>query len=303
VKKSSFTLKVNNPCTENWDEMTPADKGRHCAACQKTVIDFTTLTDKEIISFFADYTNDRVCGHFLVSQVDRELTILKPNQSFSIKPAQRIAASLLLLQTIATTAWSQDEKPRTEQQDNTFQASGKNQLLKGIVMDYVTKAPLSGMTVRITGTELVAATDKHGKYKFTLPDSLQSKALKLTAFYSDSGLAPDGTVILDIDANADALSRSQDQVIYRYPSENLTPFINEDYKKPIVTRDHYETTLTGLVSDRVNAAPTGMYQQQRGADVAPPVPVTDVKVGKPAKKKTFWQRITAQFHKKKHQDD
>ena len=40
------------PCSENWESMTPIEKGRFCANCQKVVIDFTQLSNEEIIQTF-----------------------------------------------------------------------------------------------------------------------------------------------------------------------------------------------------------------------------------------------------------
>ncbi len=70
-------LRVPEPCHENWNEMTPADKGRHCNACSKVVVDFTVMSDRQIIDYFAKTTH-KTCGHFTASQLNR--TIIKPKK-------------------------------------------------------------------------------------------------------------------------------------------------------------------------------------------------------------------------------
>jgi hypothetical protein len=52
-------------------------------------------------------------------------------------------------------------------------------MIKGRVLDYVTKEPLHGMKVQVTGTGLVATTDKYGRFHLALPDSFQGHLEKL----------------------------------------------------------------------------------------------------------------------------
>ena len=56
---------IDNPCHENWDAMTPNEKGAFCSACQKTVLDFSKKTVDEIKSFFVELPKtETVCGRF-----------------------------------------------------------------------------------------------------------------------------------------------------------------------------------------------------------------------------------------------
>lgn len=54
--------------------MSPADKGRFCAACQKVVIDFSRMTDNELAAFFKKPTGS-VCGRLRQDQLNRDLVI------------------------------------------------------------------------------------------------------------------------------------------------------------------------------------------------------------------------------------
>src|SRR6476620_134387 len=69
-----FTLSIPTPCHENWDQMTPVEKGRFCGACQKTVIDFTNMTDQQLAAFFKKPTGS-VCGRFVKDQLERNITV------------------------------------------------------------------------------------------------------------------------------------------------------------------------------------------------------------------------------------
>ena len=38
---------IPEPCHEDWADMTPAERGRHCAVCDKTVVDLTACSPRE----------------------------------------------------------------------------------------------------------------------------------------------------------------------------------------------------------------------------------------------------------------
>ncbi|MBA3846367.1 MAG: carboxypeptidase-like regulatory domain-containing protein, partial [Planctomycetes bacterium] len=38
-----MNLHIATPCHEDWSGMTPNGPGRHCASCDKTVVDLTAL--------------------------------------------------------------------------------------------------------------------------------------------------------------------------------------------------------------------------------------------------------------------
>ena len=69
-------LSIPEPCHENWYHMTPTDQGRFCKACAKEVVDFSMMTDTEVLNYFTRLTHDKVCGRTLPSQLER--TISKP---------------------------------------------------------------------------------------------------------------------------------------------------------------------------------------------------------------------------------
>lgn len=69
-------LSIPEPCHENWQQMTPTDQGRFCNACAKEVVDFSMMTDTEVLNYFTTLTHEKVCGRALPSQLDR--TIFRP---------------------------------------------------------------------------------------------------------------------------------------------------------------------------------------------------------------------------------
>jgi hypothetical protein len=69
-----FELTIPKPCHENWDAMSPEDKGRFCGACQKTVIDFTDMSDRQVAEFFKKPAGN-VCGRFDGEQLNRVIEV------------------------------------------------------------------------------------------------------------------------------------------------------------------------------------------------------------------------------------
>ncbi len=73
----AIQLTVAEPCHENWDKMTPDQQGRFCGSCQKQVVDFTHMSDRELAQFFKKPSTGSVCGRFMDDQLERDILIPK----------------------------------------------------------------------------------------------------------------------------------------------------------------------------------------------------------------------------------
>ncbi len=69
---------IPNPCHENWDKMTPDEQGRFCSVCSKTVVDFTRMSDNEVLNYFSNYKNGSICGRIKKQPQLPEITIHIP---------------------------------------------------------------------------------------------------------------------------------------------------------------------------------------------------------------------------------
>ena len=67
-------LSIPEPCQQNWDDMTPTQQGRFCNACTKQVIDFSEMSDTEVLNYFNKVKNETVCGRAYPDQLDRTIT-------------------------------------------------------------------------------------------------------------------------------------------------------------------------------------------------------------------------------------
>jgi len=79
MKTTSYSLSIPKPCHENWNQMTPENKGRFCLHCQKSVIDFSNMSDEEIIKTIQGSTN--LCGRFKTTQLSHPFV----NQEYNYK--------------------------------------------------------------------------------------------------------------------------------------------------------------------------------------------------------------------------
>ncbi len=56
--------------------MIPEEKGRYCGSCKKVVVDFSSMSDAQLMNFFKT-PKDAVCGRFGKEQLERDIVIEK----------------------------------------------------------------------------------------------------------------------------------------------------------------------------------------------------------------------------------
>lgn len=104
-----YKLTIPEPCTENWDKMTPKDNGRYCMSCSKTVVDFTSMLPNEVQHFFIQNQNQNICGRFKNSQLET-ITIQIPSQVLYSQIHYHRIFLLALFITMGTTLFSCQDK-------------------------------------------------------------------------------------------------------------------------------------------------------------------------------------------------
>lgn len=163
--KQKLNISIPEPCHEDWNKMTPTEKGKFCGVCTKEVVNFTSFSDEQLIKYFNK--NKKLCGHFNKDQLNRDLVLARrDNRSI---PSYIVAGlfSLFLLNSNTTKA---QEKPKTEQSDKKYTSIPlSNTLAKdsitvsGIVVDE-NNIFLPGATVMVKGTTNGTVTDFDGKF-------------------------------------------------------------------------------------------------------------------------------------------
>jgi TonB-dependent SusC/RagA subfamily outer membrane receptor len=171
-------LSIPEPCHENWQQMTPTDQGRFCNACAKEVVDFSMMTDTEVLNYFTALTHDKVCGRALPSQLER--TISKPKD-----PKKRLfwywnyIVMFFMFFGKGNAAKAQGNTQVVTAADlNKIKQTGINNALAGkvgevavsnnrIITGKVTDKdgnPISFASIKIKGTSTGVSADANGKY-------------------------------------------------------------------------------------------------------------------------------------------
>lgn len=81
--KSPLKLHIPQPCHESWNNMTPKEQGRFCGSCSKIVVDFSVMTDRQMLEYFSNYSGS-TCGRFTNDQLNRVIDhkVRKPSNWF-----------------------------------------------------------------------------------------------------------------------------------------------------------------------------------------------------------------------------
>lgn len=173
--QTPFQIQVSNPCHEDWTNFTPTPEGGFCASCQKNVVDFTQMSDAQLMAFFRNQNSENAtCGRFRESQLERAYQLEEwfptddsPVPSFEIpvqyanknmftwkqylKNAQNVTIGVLIM-TLAE------------------QGLGQSKMLSGKIVDAENK-PIAGASIRLKGTKKGTTSDTAGTYRLAVADT------------------------------------------------------------------------------------------------------------------------------------
>ncbi len=165
--RKAITINIPNPCTEDWNTMTPEAKGRHCAVCEKTVIDFTKTPDETIVKLHEK--EGKICGRYKKTQLNRELSYSRKDKNSYLS---LVASSLFTFLSITSqNIFAQGESKivkidtvKTPKVNNKLATSVlPTKLVSGLVYDE-SKLPLPGVNIIIKGTTTGTQTDFDGNF-------------------------------------------------------------------------------------------------------------------------------------------
>ncbi|HWY97831.1 MAG TPA: carboxypeptidase-like regulatory domain-containing protein [Bacteroidia bacterium] len=180
-KKFSINLTIPTPCHENWENMTPNEQGKHCKSCNKTVIDFSLFTDKQLLEFFSKVTGN-ICGRLTNFQTNRQLVYVEPARNHFL---YKLLFGTALVAGIASANanYNPNTKPLIENYDlhkpGEAPQGDTTHFITGTVIDSTTSKPIANVLVAIKGTTEPVQTDGNGHFKVFVPLKYRYKTIRL----------------------------------------------------------------------------------------------------------------------------
>ena len=214
MNRTNYKLTIDNPCTESWTSMTTSDKGRFCSNCSKNVIDFSALSDTQIIHLIEN-SNGKLCGRLSKNQVDRIMEI-QNQQNLGTTIYKLLAGVLLFTPSDNLLAQTTIEINQTVLQadnfniknDSNIKSTGDNlpkdslkNFIKGKVFDSETKEPLAGASIIIKGKNIGTTADMNGVFTFNIPENLITDQIIFNVLYI--GFEPNEFIIYKKDLPID----------------------------------------------------------------------------------------------------
>ncbi len=172
--KAPILLHIPEPCHENWDAMTPQDKGRHCQSCNKIVVDFSVMTDRQVLDYLKN-AKGNTCGRFYNDQLQRPLIEPQKQPSKWNYFVASIASFFVSVKLIAQGSALQGKVANPYGQSVS---PSESRQVKGEVRSVDTKT-ISGKVVDEKGAAIAGASIKIGKAaKGTISDNDGSFAIR-----------------------------------------------------------------------------------------------------------------------------
>jgi hypothetical protein len=185
-----IAISIPTPCHENWQNMNPTEQGRFCLSCKKEVIDFSAMTDGEIVHYLKKRKGE-TCGSFLPEQLDHSIIvpkessfswkyffqILLPAFLFSQKPqAQNLSPSIL-----KTSAYNPSPNDVVIVVGGMVAIKRPDKIIKGIIIDSLTGGRIPFTTIKIKESNTSVSADSTGFFSIRIKNHDKYVTLIITS--------------------------------------------------------------------------------------------------------------------------
>ncbi len=172
--------------------MTPTGAGRHCASCEKVVVDFTWMTDGELAAWFGARAGQSVCGKYRPDQLARPI---QPVAAIAgRRPAWLLSLSVVVAACSTKTVDDQSVPPGPHNDAQLLPPT----TVHGRVYHPATGKPVQAL-IGIEGDTIHTFSDSVGRFTLEVPTRRADQHLlalaALTPLCSTSAVAADGVEI------------------------------------------------------------------------------------------------------------
>jgi hypothetical protein len=196
MNNKRYLLSVDKPCEKEWTAMSQSDDGRFCAHCSKSVVDFTQLTDTQVVRIL-EQNSGKLCGRLTQEQLNRTIQIYQPKNTSRL---YKILAGIFLfgisknslalnLKNFNTAPFSVINNKLTNthfsKNNSDLAKDSLKNVVQGQLIDSETNMPLAFASVFIKDKKIGTSTDMYGKFSLVIPDSLLTKKIYLDIRYVD----------------------------------------------------------------------------------------------------------------------
>jgi hypothetical protein len=214
-------LSIPEPCHQNWDKMNPTEQGRFCNACAKQVVDFSNMSDTQVLNYFAALKDEKVCGRAYPDQLERAITMpAVPKKKlfwywnyitmlflfFSKSNNAKAQGGIkIVMQSQLKSKTSPDITNALQGRLGGVVISNSN-IINGKITDDKGEL-IAGVTVKIKDSQVATATDANGLY--TIKVNSKFDKLQISAV----GFQPKEIVLTGVNTNNIVLSKMELQAM------------------------------------------------------------------------------------------
>lgn len=261
----AIQINVPKPCHEDWDKMTPCERGRHCAVCKTPVIDYRHYTDEELLKDYFDNPDAKVCGIFNDHQLNRK--IFKPKTRKAYYQWFINLALITLLHNTQTATAKTNEPAKTVLVTPEYTPQHAHGSLSGKIIDSDSNVVKNAVVVLYDNEDstIVKGDGISGFDGNFLIKPLEQGNYDVKITYGN-GYKP--TLIKNVTIRQDKTTVVDDVMLQKPTSENDTGMvIIELYHLPMIdastiTSEEVEKMGTRNITSIVTAAP-GVYSEEK----------------------------------------
>ncbi|WP_426671822.1 carboxypeptidase-like regulatory domain-containing protein [Mucilaginibacter sp. McL0603] len=191
-------ITIPQACHQSWQQMNEVKEGRHCEHCCKTVVDFTIMTNNEIINHLS--TKNNVCGRFDQAQLNNVNHWLYVKNLSATNWWKRIVVVMGLFGSLPLFKANGETKPVIVSTTDTTKSNNKPKVdkfmlgkvvmpeslkyrtIKGRVTGSDDGLPIAGAVIKLKGTNIGTQTDVLGDFMINVPNSTDALTVSYVGY-------------------------------------------------------------------------------------------------------------------------